>query len=509
VTTSKAPVLDTAWIFDGPGGVRIEKAERPTTQLADDPFNYSANGAEGGLVAPPYDLNALSQMLETNALHARAVRQKGADILGRGIVLRGRELEGDAQSSAEEEDRFGTFVESIEDDDRGDGSFKERLEWAHQDYESVGWAVVEISRNNAGLIDGLWHVPGHTVRAHKDGRRFAQTKAGKLVWFKRFGLDGDVDRKLGGWSDRPIADPDVRGNELVVIRNYTPRSSYYGLPDHVPALAALAGWRAQAEFNVRFFDNHAVPSYAVIIEGATLTPELEELITSHFKELKGQPHKTLVLPVPGAHGDDASKPSVRFERLSVDVKDASFRMYKQDNALEICIAHGMPPYRIGWPIVGSLGGATAEEMTQIYNDAVVQPRQETWEQRLNRAILGKHGLDISTWLLKAAELDMRNEMRDIARAKDLYLLGVANPNDNARYFGFDQREDPGGNQYIPVPLAPGAFASAAPATGIPVLDEQIAKRWVEEVVELTDLRRRIESAIEPQLTPRLVAGGAS
>jgi capsid portal protein len=102
----------------------------------------------------------------------------------------------------------------------------------------------------------------------------------------------------------------------------------------------MAGWRAQAEFNVRFFDNHAVPAYAVVIEGADVTPELEEKILDHFKAIKGDPHRTLVIPVPGIPGDEATQVKVRFEKLAVDIKDASFRLYKQDNALEICIAHG-------------------------------------------------------------------------------------------------------------------------------------------------------------------------
>jgi PBSX family phage portal protein len=491
--TTKPVVLDVGWIFDDG---RIVKAERPSTQLPEDPFNYGGEGPEGGLKTPPYDMNGLIGMLETTTLHTRCVKQKAADVVGRGFELRARELDDKQKASNEEEDGWGEFVRNVEEgDDRGDESFKERIQRSHEDHESVGWAVLEVSRNRQGMLDGLWHVPGHTVRAHKDGRRFAQMRDSKLVYFKRFGLVGDVDRARGGWSDTPIRDPDVRANELIVIRNYSPRSSYYGLPDHIPALAALAGWRAQAEFNVKFFDNNAVPAYAVVIEGATLTPELEETIRGFFQQIKGDPHRTLIIPVPGIQGDDSSRPIIRFERLSMEIKDASFRNYKQDNALEICIAHGMPPYRVGWPIVGSLGGNTAAEMTRIYNDSVVQPRQETWEDRLNRALLGAKGLAVATWMLKANELDLRDETADLAKAKMLYELGVNNVNDNARFFGHDEREDPGGSQYIPVPLAPGAPSGPMPD----VLTEPVAKAWLAEVGELTALRKRITTALGPQL----------
>lgn len=487
------PIISKAWIVDGPGGVRLQKAERPSQQLPDDPFGYR-DGAESGLVRPLYDLDQLVGALENNSLHARCVRQKASDILGRGITTRQVDEGGSETSRAE--DLWGGFVESVQDDDRGDGSLKERLTWAHEDYESVGWAVLEVSRRKDGVIDGLWYVPGHTVRPHLDGRRFAQMRGGKTIWFRRFGSEGTVDRRDGGWSDGRTLIGDFAGNELIVIRNHTPRSQYYGLPDHIPALAALAGWRAQAQFNLKFFDNLAIPSYAVVIEGAEITEDLETTIIEHFRNLKGEPYKTLVLAVPGGQGDEASAVKVRFERLSVDVKDASHRLYKQDNALEILIAHGMPPYRVGWALMGALGGATAVEMTEVYLSSMVQPRQETWEQRLTRAFLGPKGLDIPGWEVKAAELDIRDQLRDLEIAKRRYDLGMETPETLIRHFGGEERTDPGAAVYIPVPLAPGAGIGVAdvPARALG-LSEQVAKAWSDEVRELSELRRRIEALV--------------
>jgi PBSX family phage portal protein len=502
MTTRTSPVLDTAWVFEGPDGrVSVAKADRPSQQLGSDPFAY-AGGAEGGLQRPPYDMDSLIGMIGAdprtsgNTLHARCVKQKASDIVGRGISLRARDV-GDRAASTQEEDAWGAFVRSVESD--GEGSLKERLTWAHEDYESVGWAVLEVSRRRDGTIDGLWHVPGHTVRAHVDGRRYAQKRGDKTVWFKRFGVDGTVDRKDGGWSTRTVYD-DFAGNELIVIRNYSPASSYYGLPDHIPALSALAGWSAQAQFNVRFFGNQAVPSYAVVIEGATLTPALEATILDHFRQIKGDPARTIVIPIPAVEGGDESmQPKLRFERLSVEVKEASFRLYKQDNALEICIAHGVPPYRVGWPILGSLGGATAEEMTAIYNDCIVQPRQETLEQRLDMTILGPMGLGLQEWQLKCNELDTRNELRDLEKSKLRYELGVDTPADIARFLG-KERTDEAGQRFIAVPLAPtaGAAPSADP--------EAIAKAaaWREQVTAIAQLRETVAKAV--RATPSAAPG---
>ncbi len=484
--------LTTAWIFDDG---TILKADKPSQQLAEDPWSYSATqGAESGLLSPPYVLEQLAAQLETNTLHYRAVKQKASDVVGRGFELRAK---GEAaEGSSEAETRWGEFMERVQlGDDRGDESFKERIVAAHEDYESVGWAVLECSRNAAGELDGLWHVPGQTIRAHTDGRRYAQKRADKTVWFKRFGVEGTVDSKDGGWNPRTVVGQDWVGNELIVIRNPTPRSSRYGLPDHIPAMAALAGWRAQAEFNVRFFDRNAMPSYAVVIEGAELSQELEDMIREHFEAIRGKPHATLVLPVPGipgAEGGEATGPKVRFEKLSVDIKDASFRLYKQDNALEICIAHGIPPYRVGWPIIGSLGGNVAEEMTQTYNDGLVQPRQETWEDRLTLTLLGSKGLGITSHELKAAELDTRNEARDIAKATALWELDAITANMVQKFFGLDpgQITNPNGDLYRSQLQAIGAVP------GIPA--ELIEKRFTAEVTALSDLRKQVERLLGPE-----------
>jgi len=494
MTETQRPILSKAWIIEGPDGARIQKAESASQQVNEDPFTYSRTGGETGLVRPLYDLDQLASMLEGNTLHARCSKQKAIDVAGRGFEVRVKDDVAEGGGTADEE-RWSTFVESVEEDARGDESFAQRIQQAHQDFESIGWATLEVGRESTNRQpDGIWHVPSHTIRAHTDGKRFAQKRGQKNVWFKRYGIEGTVHKDSGAWDDRTVA-ASWAGNELIVIRNYTPRSSYYGLPDHIPALAAIAGWRAQADFNIRFFDNNAVPSYAVVVEGADISPALETTILDHFRAIKGDPHRTIVIPIPGMPGDDAVQPKLRFERLSADVKDASFRLYKQDNALEICISHGMPPYRVGWPIVGSLGGSTAVEMTQIYNDSVVQPRQETWEQRLNRALLGSKGLDLKAIELKAKRLDTRDLAKDIIVTQALNDMGVITKGAIARFYGLDDLPPEMAKAYNTA--AAGAPASSGGAGGLdPVTAALIAKQWTDEVVELVSFRKRLTELLD-------------
>ncbi|PGQ40710.1 phage portal protein, partial [Bacillus thuringiensis] len=91
---------------------------------------------------------------------------------------------------------------------------------------------------------------------------------------------------------------------------------------------------------------------------------------------KGEHHKLAVVPVP-----EGAK--ARLEKLGPDVKEASFRLYRQDNAMEICVAHRVPPYRIGWAMTGSLGQTTAKEMNEMYKRSIIEPGQQILEHRLN------------------------------------------------------------------------------------------------------------------------------
>jgi phage portal protein BeeE len=90
-------------------------------------------------------------------------------------------------------------------------------------------------------------------------------------------------------------------NEVIHLKNYHPHSSYYGLPDFLPALRALVGNKKAGDFNITFFENNAVPQYAIIV--------------------KGNAHKTLILAVVQDEGEkvdieikplDHSGPNVPF-----------------------------------------------------------------------------------------------------------------------------------------------------------------------------------------------------
>lgn len=389
-----------------------------------------------GLVQPLYNPEALARALELNTYHYRACRTKARDTAGLGWKLSPlKNKPAEAQKTAVE----GFFkAQSI--------LITIMLDRVMMDFESVGYAAMELVREgyrHDGKPVLLNHVPSHTMRIHKDGNKLCQIRGTKERWFKAVGYAKDVDMYTGQEKE-PGAIPDERrATEIVWLVNYTPRSDFYGLPDHIPALGAMHGDVARRDYNIAFFDNFGVPAYAVLVTG-NFDPgpvgedgksELERAIEEHFTTLAKNPHSTLILTIPTA--DPENKINIHFQPLAVEVKEASFRLYRKDNRDEILAAHGVPPYRMGIAEIGSLAGSTAAESTEIYKASIIEPRQDIIEQLINKWILGQDtdkGLGVTDWWWELNEIDTTDEKHDMEMIEKIFAMGGVSPNGIARYF---------------------------------------------------------------------------
>lgn len=406
------------------------KATGESKQIID---TFSVSYAELGLVQPLYNPEALAGLLELNTYHYRACKTKARDTAGLGW-----DLHPTAENPSEAQrtllrDFFHGLTEPV----------STVFDRAMLDFEAVGYGVIELIREDArrGRPANLTHIPAHTLRRHSDRKRACQQRGTKRAWFSLAGAGVDVDAKTGTLARRDSLTAKQRGSDVLWFNNYTPKSDVYGLPDVVPAMGAIHGDIARRDYNIAFFDNYGVPAYACFLTGnfdpgeadaeTGLTP-LQTEIEAHFEDLRESPHSTLVLALP-TRGRDADV-RVEFKPLSVDVKEASFRLYRADNRDEVLAAHGVPPYRCGIAETGSLGGSTAIESTEIYKMSVIEPRQETLENLINRYIV-RDGFEVTDWRFKFAEIDTSDEEHDLVILTGLFGLGAATPNQVIRHFG--------------------------------------------------------------------------
>ncbi len=401
-----------------------------SNQLKHD--NFASAYGEGGLVMPLYNPESLTRLLEMNTYHMRCCKVKARDSAGLGWFIKA------VTESAPEKQQFileEFFRDQLE-------PISATLDKVMQDYEVMGYAALELVREGhkqGGEPANLFHIPAHTIRVHRDGEKLCQIRGGKKRWYKFVGVEKDFDKETGQEHPFKSLAPERAATEIIWFKNYTARSDYYGMPDIIPALGAIYGDISRRDYNIAFFDNYGVPAYAVFITGDYDMGEVDEngqtdfekTIESHFKNLRKEPHSTLILSVPSGSGGDVE---IKFEPLSVDTKEASFRLYRKDNRDEVLSAHAVPPYRAGIAETGSLGGNVAEESTEIYKTSVIEPRQEMLESAINLYIT-QLGFNIYDWEFKLGSIDNSDELHDLKMAKGLFSIGAMTPNQVIAHFG--------------------------------------------------------------------------
>lgn len=419
-------------------GYCIKSVEEQSNQLQEDTFS-----GINGIKEPLYPPKVLSHLSEMNTYHARSCRIKAADIGGYGYSVSPM----GENPKPENKTKLETFFEN------SNPIFEETMTRAQQDYEEIGWGCLELIRT--GHLDGgqprrLEHIPAHTIRIHKDKNKFIQSWDGnKKVWFKKIGYEKDVHKATGKESSLGTLKPDERASELIYNYNYNSRTTYYGTPDYIPAIKTMLGDSAAVDYNIVFFKNYGVPAYAIFISGyyndeplkdkegkPTGKSRIQKLMEDKYREVIENPHGSMIFSIPTR--DPTSKVEIRFEKLAVETKDSSFRLYRMDNRDEIITSHGVDPYRLGITAIGSLGGNTAGEMKKTYKSTIQIPRQRTWSALINKYIIrAEKGFNITDHELKLLNWDIEDKTQKIKDDKELWSMGGLTPNEIRRRQGLE------------------------------------------------------------------------
>src|SRR5690606_1716906 len=163
----------------------------------------------------------------------------------------------------------------------------------------------------------------------------------------------------------------------------SPTSGYYGVPDIVSALNAVAGNEFAARFNLDYFENKAIPRHVIILKGAKLGAAAQTSLLSFFETgLKGQNHRSLFIPLPAV--DKEIPVDIKFEKIEAGVQDSSFNNYRKANLSDILMAHRVPVTKISVAEGASL--ALARDADKTFKEQVCAPEQRVFEKKLNKII---------------------------------------------------------------------------------------------------------------------------
>lgn len=453
-------------------------------QLSKDTF-ADADYTRDGLVRPLYTPLTMAKLLEINTYHMRACKTKAEDVAGNGWTLYPKVENPDEGQQTLVQEFFDKQKEPIE----------KIIKKLQLDKEAVGYFAMEIAREGNkydGAVDFIGHIPAHTIRIHKSGNKYCQYRDNKKSWFRDFGYEKDVEQDTGNEVAPGSLSKEKRGNEVIWSINYTPRSSFYGIPDVTPAIGAIAGDISRRDYNISFFSNYGVPAYMVYITGnfdpGDIDPEtgktpLVSQIENKFQEIVKNPQSVMILTLPTA-GEDA-KVEVKVEPLSTEVKEASFRLYRNDNRDEVIAAHGIPPYRMGVYETGQLAGNLGKEATIIYYTSIIKPKQNEFNNIINFYILPTLG--VTDWTFELRSIDIEDIERDVTQSIMLLQNGIMTPNQVinfiGEYFGIKQDENNEALNYHYINGTPIDAGGYIPASEVTAALESIKNKLAEVVVE--------------------------
>jgi PBSX family phage portal protein len=350
-------------------------------QIIPDKYGYGIFD----VVEPLYNQAALAKIYELSAPNYAAINAKVANIVGLGYDLvptlnviekieslsDPEELGRVRRNLSRQKARVIDWLETRNDDD----TLTMTLMKAYIDAEATGNGYIEIGRKTTGEIGYIGHIPAPTMRVRRLRDGFVQIVNGKAVFFRNF----------QGEEKNPITN-DPRPNEIIHIKNYTPTNTYYGLPAIVAAKNAMAGNEFASRFNLEYFENKAVPRYIFWLKGAKMSRSAEERLFEFFQgNLRGQSHRTVVIPLPADTPE--RKVEMKMEPIETSIQDSSFNNYKKMNKEEILMAHRVPASKVG--AAEGVGLAAAREADRTFKEQVCRPAQDSLEKKINKIIQEK------------------------------------------------------------------------------------------------------------------------
>lgn len=372
--------------FDKPKdftGESIGELNKASTQGTDDETSFAVESLD--LVPPPYDLKFLSDLNTISVTRRACIDALSVNTAGLGYRIKRVDPEADETDRDDVSDLVKEVLEMLAA--KGGQSFAKLIESVKYDEESNGNGYIEVSRNRKGEIDGLYHIPSHTVRVKKDRSGFVQIiqNGTKKIPFYNFG--NKVELKEDGTIEM-IPDRDRNINELIHFKLYSHRSAYYGVPRDISAIPTIMGDEAAREYNNKFFKFAATPELALVFEvdaasiptyvgdqpvKVEIDPNTKREIEEHFRRnLAAKTFEPAIFHLPPGV-------KLKIEKLSEPQKDSGWTTFRKNNKSEIREAFRTPGVIVGG---ADTTYATAAVEKSIYLEQVIAPEQERYEQML-------------------------------------------------------------------------------------------------------------------------------
>ena len=387
------------------------------------------------ILTPKYDPKKLIDVLDLNSYHRNCVDVVARDSSGLKYSFQPKE-------EGSEEVFDNPVVEEFLDNIKP--SINTLLYLRMFDRRSIGYGAIEVIRESTSEspVINLAHIPAHTLRRAADGYRVQQMIGTKTVWFTIYGEtyhgeQVDVHADTGEIYEYNTLPAEYKANELLWTQEYAPGTNYYGRPPVIGSLPAILGDMSRARYNNSFFKHYGMPTFAITITGDFAdydkdpeeedydpTKTLKYQINQQLRQVIRNPHSAMCITIP-SEGEEGNV-DINIQPLSVEQREADFRLYRTDNRDEVIHAHRVDPSRIGIYDSGKLNGNSAKQTDNSYKVSTVSPIKAENEYDINTLL--KREFDLTDWKFVLSDMDPKDFSRDIDVIEKLFNMSAITPN---------------------------------------------------------------------------------
>lgn len=370
-----------------PDGMR-GKALKQIFKLADEKAIESGQGVSLGRKQHPFDRSTVNKFQISNVHHSTCIKTKTSATVGIGF--------------SGDEDEEGLTKVDRELNPLCENSFADVINDVGEDFWQCGEGGFEIVRVGADTdnpkIVGIHHIPCATMFRFLENsrydshfeivtgegvsvsRRFA--RFGDLQEFKKRVSKDGTDKNSIIFQQQDINEASIKEvrSEVIILRNPTSLSRWYGFPDWLAATASIELVQCMLQERFDFYLNRGVPEFLLFITGQKLGDDDWKKIETAVKANIGlqNSHKSMAI--------NLVNPDIKIqlEKLAMEQKSDEGQVKLKENlALDVVSAHRVPPLLAGIQIPGKLG-ATNELPNAImaFYILVIAPAQRIFEQTL-------------------------------------------------------------------------------------------------------------------------------
>lgn len=358
-------------------------------KLAEEKAIESAQGVTLGRKQHPFDRNTVNKFQVSNVHHSTCINTKTSSTVGLGWE--------------DEEDDDGLTPVERELNPLCENNFGDVINDVAEDFWQCGEGALEVVRLNDESdnpqIVGLHHIPcAHVHRFLEDalynshfeiisgegagaGRRFA--RFGELREFKRRITASGVAQAGIVFQQQDLQNSQTVQNirsEVIILRNPTSLSRWYGFPDWLAATASIELVQCFLQFQFDFFLNRGVPEFLLFITGQKLGDDDWKKVENAIKANIGaaNSHKSSAFNFANADIE------IQVEKLAMDGKSDEGQVKLKENlALDIVSGHRVPPILAGIQTPGKLGASNElANAIMAFHLLVIAPAQRIFKQTL-------------------------------------------------------------------------------------------------------------------------------